>query len=163
MHSSVTNRLESSSVKKKSVSDVPVYPIDWNPKFEVEPLDLHALRQYRLNRVRKLLKEHDCMGGLFFNPINIRYATDSSNMQVWTLHNPSRYLYVAVDGPVVLFDYHGCGHLSDKLGTVDEVRGAVSHFYFQNGVYTEDRAQIFGEQIAELVKRFPLFDYTFQC
>jgi len=41
---------------------------------------------------------------VFFDPINIRYTTDTSNMQVWALHNPVRYAFVPFEGPVVLFE-----------------------------------------------------------
>jgi len=60
------------------------------------------------------------------DPINIRYATDTSNMQVYALHNPCRYVYVPVEGSVVLFDFKACGHLSADHPTVDEVREATS-------------------------------------
>ena len=33
-------------------------------------------------------------------------------MQVWCLHNPARYAFVATEGPVIVFDFHGCEHLS---------------------------------------------------
>ena len=99
--------------------------------------DMAALRRYRLARVREQLVRRDYAGIVLFDPINIRYATDSSNMQVWVLHNPVRYCFVPAQGPVVLFDFHGCAHLSRGLDTVDEVRHARAWSYF----FVADRMQ----------------------
>ena len=61
-------------------------------------VDVTALRHERLARLRAILKQADVAAGLFFDPINIRYATGVSNMQVWCLHNPTRYAFVATEG-----------------------------------------------------------------
>ena len=52
-------------------------------------VDLARLRACRLGRVRDKLAARDIAACLLFHPINIRYATDTTNMQVWTLHNPA--------------------------------------------------------------------------
>src|SRR4051794_40088474 len=57
----------------------------------------------RLARVRAELAKFDYAAALLSDPINIRYATGSRNMAVWTLHAPGRYVFVPVEGPVVLF------------------------------------------------------------
>ncbi len=66
--------------------------------------DLPAMRTYRIERIRAELRRRDLAGVLLYDPINIRYATDSTNMQLWVAHNPTRHCFVATDGPVVLFD-----------------------------------------------------------
>src|SRR3546814_10768051 len=91
------------------------------------------LRAWRLGRLRQELKARDYAGALLYDPINIRYACDVRNMQVWCLHNAARYVFVPTEGPVVLFDFHNCAHLSDGNETVAEVRPAVSWFYFAAG------------------------------
>ncbi len=116
-------------------------------------VDLEALRAYRLQRVRDQLRQRDVVACLLFDPINIRYATDVTNMQVWTLHNPARYLFVPVEGPVVLFDYHTCGHLSDGFDTVDEVRPAKSVFYYGAGPRLAEKAAAFADEIDALMRR----------
>lgn len=45
---------------------------------------------------------------LLYDPINIRYAFDSSNMMVWTAHNPVRYALILAGGPAILFVLPGC-------------------------------------------------------
>ena len=83
-------------------------------------LDLATLRQERLERLRVILKQADVAGALFLDPINIRYATDTTNMQVWCLHNPTRYVFVATEGPVILFEFATCEHLAVGIETIDE-------------------------------------------
>jgi Xaa-Pro aminopeptidase len=117
------------------------------------PVDMVALRAYRLARVRAELKARDYAGLLLFDPINIRYATGSRNMAVWTLHNPARYCFVATEGPVVLFDFHNCEHLSDGLETVDEVRATCAWYYFSAGPRVAEKARRWAREIADLVRR----------
>ena len=118
-----------------------------------DEVDLKAMRAYRLDRVRAELRRRDYAAVVLYDPINIRYATDSSNMQVWILHNAARYALVPTDGPVVLFDFHGCAHLSDGLGTVDEVRPAQSWYYFAAGPRVVERAGLWAAEIDDLVRR----------
>jgi Xaa-Pro dipeptidase len=113
--------------------------------------DLDAMRRYRLGRLRAQLSRSGYGGALLTDPINVRYATDSTNMQVWCLHNLVRYAYVATDGPVVLFDFHGSDHLSDHLELVDEVRHGRSWFYFETGSNTAAAAEAWAKEIAVLV------------
>ena len=49
--------------------------------------NMTKIREYRLKRVREKLVEFDCAGILLYDPLNIRYATDSTNMSLWTSHN----------------------------------------------------------------------------
>jgi Xaa-Pro aminopeptidase len=73
-------------------------------------------------------------------------------MQLWVAHNPTRHCFVATEGPVVLFDYFSCEHLSDHAGVVDEVRPAVSWTYLYGGELTEGRVRRWAAPIAELVR-----------
>jgi Xaa-Pro dipeptidase len=114
--------------------------------------DLPAMRKYRLERIRAELKRRGYAGALLYDPVNIRYATDSTNMQLWVAHNPTRHCFVAVEGPVVLFDYFSCEHLSDHSGVVDEVRPAVSWMYLYGGELSDRRVKRWAGPIADLVR-----------
>jgi Xaa-Pro dipeptidase len=114
--------------------------------------DLRALRAARLGRLRRQLARHDCAGIVIADPINLRYATDAANMQVWCLHNPARYAFVATEGPVILFDFHGCAHLSAHLELIDEVRPARAWYYFNSGARVAEHARRWAAEIAELVR-----------
>ena len=109
-------------------------------------------RTYRLGRIREQLLRHDCSAILLYDPINIRYATDVSNMQIWMMHNASRYALIFADGPSLLFDYKGAEHLAKGFATVDEVRPALSWFYFATGNRTEERAAVWADDIADLLR-----------
>jgi Xaa-Pro aminopeptidase len=120
---------------------------------DTEPhIDMVALRAYRLERVREQLRHRDYAGAVLYDPINIRYATGSRNMAVWTMHNAVRYCFIATEGPVVVFDFHDCEHLSAGLETVDEVRPAVAWYYFGAGPRLAERAKTWASEIADLVK-----------
>lgn len=124
---------------------------EWRKAGIADP-DLSAMRRYRLERIRSELQRHDYAGVLLYDPVNIRYATDSTNMQVWTAHNPTRYCFVATDGPVVLFEFHNCEHLSDHAGTVDEVRRASSFTYFYGGENTPGHVKRWAAGILDVVR-----------
>ena len=119
------------------------------PETEVDVARMHVQRR---DRLRAKLREIGCAGGLFYDPTNIRYATGTSNMQVYSLHNPCRYVFVATDGPVVLFDFKGCGHLSADYPAVDESRNAVSWYHFVSGDNVGRNAARWADEIEALVR-----------
>lgn len=105
----------------------------------------------RMARLRSAIDDAGCAAGLFFDPINIRYATGTSNMQVYALHNACRYVFVAADGPVVLFEFKGCDHLSADHAVVDEVRRAVSWDHFVAGPRVHEFAARWADEIVALL------------
>jgi len=66
--------------------------------FEGAQPNMQRLRGYRMGRLQAELKRLGYPGVLLFDPINIRYATGSRNMSVWTLHNAARYCFVPAEG-----------------------------------------------------------------
>jgi Xaa-Pro dipeptidase len=116
-------------------------------------LDERRMRAYRLDRVQKELGKRDYAAALLFDPINIRYATGSSNMQVWTLHNAARYAFVPAEGKVVLFETHGCQHLPLGIETIAEIRPAIPWYFFGAGPRSSETVKLWAGEIADLVKR----------
>ena len=114
--------------------------------------DLPALRHYRLDRLQAQIQAHDCAGLLLFDPLNIRYATDTTNMQLWIAHNAARACFVPPMGKIILYDFHSCAHLSAHLPLISEVRGGASFFYFETGDRTTEKAQKFIAEIIELMR-----------
>ncbi|WP_218048751.1 M24 family metallopeptidase [Curvivirga aplysinae] len=114
-------------------------------------IDQVKMRGYRLERTRKLLQEFNIDAAVLFDPLNLRYATGCRNMQVWTSHHLARYVFVPVEGPVVLFDYGGALHLSDNLETIDEARPAKSWDYFGSGHRAEEHAEKWAMEIIDLL------------
>jgi len=111
-----------------------------------------ALHVGRLQRLRAQLEQANCAAGLFYDPINIRYATGTTNMQVYGLHNPCRYVLVPVAGPVTLFEFTLCEHLSMNHPAVDEVRSAVAWYHFAAGPRVEEMAARWCAELVSLLR-----------
>ncbi len=90
------------------------------------PEYLDEVRTYRLNRVREELRHREYAAIVLYDPLNIRYATDVCNMQIWCMHNENHYVFVPADGPVVLFESDNSAHLAESVPTVDEIRPATA-------------------------------------
>ncbi|WP_417228405.1 M24 family metallopeptidase [Amphritea sp.] len=112
-----------------------------------------AARKYRLERVKKQLIEKNCSAILLYDPVNIRYATDSSNMQVWTMHNFARYSLVFAEGPVIQWEFHNCEHLLEGNELIDEIRTAINWSYFGAGSRINEKAQQWASEITKLVQK----------
>ena len=119
----------------------------------ITPPDIPALRAYRLSRLQEQIRKHDCAGLLLFDPLNIRYATDCTNMQLWIAHNPARAVFVPPEGKMILWDFHNCEHLSGHLPLIGELRGGASFFYFETGDQTAKAAKGFAKQIIDVMAK----------
>lgn len=126
---------------------------EWE-KAGIKNPDLNTMRKYRLDRIRQQLRDNDIAGIHLYDPLNIRYAIDTTNMQVWTMHNPVRCLFIATEGPVVLFEFHSCEHLSDHTGLVDEVRPCTAWFYFESGDRCVEFAEKWADDVADLLRQY---------
>ncbi|MBV9521200.1 MAG: aminopeptidase P family protein, partial [Alphaproteobacteria bacterium] len=84
---------------------------------------------------------------------NIRYATGSRNLGIWTMHAPSRAAFVPTEGPVILYEFTSTKHVSEGLETIDEFRPCVPWIYFLAGPRCAEKAEIWAKEIAEAVKR----------
>ena len=113
--------------------------------------DMTKIREYRLKRVREKLVEFDCAGILLYDPLNIRYATDSTNMSLWTSHNAARYALVMTEGPVIIFEFDAHEFLSNHNPLITEVRHAVTYLYFTAGDKSKERAKIWATEIVDIV------------
>jgi Xaa-Pro aminopeptidase len=117
------------------------------------PLEtLKKARAYRQDRLRRELKKHDCAGILLYDPVNIRYALDASNMQLWMAHNASHYALVFAEGPAIDFEYRGSEHVAKGIEIIDEVRTATSWFYFSAGTRLQERLNKWADEIADEVR-----------
>lgn len=111
---------------------------------------LRDVRAYRIGRVQEQLKRHNVPAILLYDPVNIRYATDTSNMQVWCGRNPARYVMVFADGRIVAWEFHSSDHVWDGLDLNVELRSPVSWTFFNAGHEAERRAAIWGAEIIDV-------------
>ncbi|MCH2540605.1 MAG: Xaa-Pro peptidase family protein [Anaerolineales bacterium] len=90
-------------------------------------IDFSALRSNRLARLQQMMHRHGIPICLFYNPANIRYATGTEVMGVWTATTLARYALVPADGAPIMFEYMNSIHVSEKF--VDDVRPAPNWQY----------------------------------
>lgn len=113
--------------------------------------DLQAMRRYRWDRLTRHIVERDYGGVLMFDPLNIRYATDSTNMQLWNTHNPFRAVLLCADGYMVIWDYKNSPFLSTFNPLVHEQRSGADLFYFDRGDKTSVQADVFANEVRQLL------------
>jgi Xaa-Pro aminopeptidase len=124
------------------------------PRIFEDQIDFDRMRLYRLNRVRKQMELYNVGAVILFDPINIRYATDARNMSLFTMHTLTRYVFIPLSGPVILFDYPKAEHLSEHLNTINEIREAVSWDYFSAGEKVHEFATIWVKQVDDLMRNY---------
>ena len=127
---------------------------DFKPKLFQDQISFDRMRKYRLNRVRNQLIKNDIGACILFDPINIRYATDTRNMAIFSFHLMTRYVFIAANGPVILFEYPKCEHIYENNCTIDEVREVTTwdHFSWGNKVY--EKALEWSKIIDDLMKQY---------
>ncbi len=113
--------------------------------------DLDEMRRYRLGRVREQLDLHGYDGCILRDPMNIRYATDTTNMQVWVMHNATRYCWVGADGSVIVWEFFDCDFLAGHNELIDEVRPATTSIYFCAGPRHAEMAQRWAAEILDVI------------
>ena len=113
--------------------------------------DLPAMRAYRHARLVAGTHARDYGGILMFDPLNIRYATDSTNMQVWNTHNAFRACLVCADGYMVVWDYKNAMFLSRFNPLVAEQRSGADLFYFDRGDRIDIAADTFAAEVRDLI------------
>ncbi|MGJ8622193.1 MAG: dimethylsulfonioproprionate lyase DddP [Yoonia sp.] len=114
--------------------------------------DLPAMRAWRHRRLVEAVNARDYGGILMFDPLNIRYATDSTNMQLWNSHNPFRACLVCADGYMVMWDYKNGMFLSKFNPLVNEQRTGADLFYFDRGDALEPAANNFAQEVRDVIR-----------
>jgi len=123
-------------------------------RLKEDEIDFKKLRTYRLDRVKKELEKNNLEACILFDPVNVRYALDSVNMSVYNMHNLTRYCFVPVRGPVILYEYFNCEILSKDLNLIDEIRPAITWDYFSNGDQASLQLKKWINEIEDLSKSY---------
>ena len=119
-----------------------------------DEIDFDKLRSYRLDRVRKELVKNNLEACILFDPVNVRYALDTVNMSVYNMHNLTRYCFVPVNGPTILYEYFNCEILSKHLNLIDEIRPAITWDYFSNGDQANLQLSKWISEVKDLSKNY---------
>jgi Xaa-Pro aminopeptidase len=115
-------------------------------------INLSAVRKYRQGRLRLEMAHYGIDAVILSDPINIRYATGTRNMQVFSQRNAaSRYLLMTADRSI-LFEFTGCMHLADGYETLDEVRPATTASFVAAGPNIVERERAWAATMAEEIK-----------
>ena len=123
-------------------------------RFYEEEINFVELRSYRLNRVKKELEKKNIEACLLFDPVNIRYALDTTNMSIYNMHNLTRYCFIPLNGPVILYEYFNCEDQSNHLNLIDEVRPAITWDYFSYGDQANEQLNKWVKEIKDLTNSY---------
>ena len=113
--------------------------------------NLPRMREFRWKRLTDHIVQRGYGGLLMFDPLNIRYATDSTNMQLWNTHNPFRAVLLCSDGYMVIWDYKNSPFLSEFNPLVKEQRSGADLFYFDRGDKIDIAADKFSNEVRTLI------------
>jgi Xaa-Pro aminopeptidase len=108
-----------------------------------------AARRYRKERMIEQIVLNDCDALLLYDPINIRYVLDVSNMTIWMMHNAFHYALICADGSAYDFAYGGSEHLSAGLEGITNSRSAIV-WTFQDAMGREASDELVARWAAEL-------------
>ena len=114
--------------------------------------NLARMREYRWKRLTQHIVDRGYGGLLIFDPLNIRYVTDSTNMQLWNTHNPFRAVLLCADGYMVIWDYKNSPFLSEFNPLVREQRSGADLFYFDRGDKVDVAADVLSNEIRVLIE-----------
>lgn len=114
--------------------------------------NLTRMREYRWKRLTRAIVDRGYGGLLMFDPLNIRYATDSTNMQLWNTHNPFRAVLLCADGHMVIWDYKNSPFLSTFNPLVREQRSGADLFYFDRGDKVDIAADVLSNEVRVLIE-----------
>ncbi len=124
---------------------------EWQAAGLVLP-NLERMRRARWEKLTRALVDRDYGGLLMFDPMNIRYATDTTNMQLWNSHNPFRAVLLCADGHMVIWEYKQSPFLVEFNPLVRELRPSASFFYSVTGDRSAAAADAFASQVDELMR-----------
>jgi len=117
----------------------------------VEEIDEVAVRTYRQARVRAEMARRDIAAVILSDPVHIRYATGTRNMQVFSMRNaPSRYLLLTANRSI-LFEFTGAEHLGKGFETIDEIRPAFTASFVAAGPHIARREREWAAGMADLI------------
>ncbi len=109
----------------------------------VPDIDLHAVRSYRLGRVRQQLQAAGVDLSIVTNPANLRYTVDFREYQLFQSRIPTAMVWVPAEGPVVAL-----GASNRNLDMVDEYWPSPLLTAFDSGPEFADRAGAFARTLA---------------
>ncbi len=115
------------------------------------PLSRGAV-EHALARTRASLRRHDIAAALLVDPANVRYASGTSTMPVWTMHAIDRYLLVPAEGEPVLWEYAAAPPELVSPHPDLQIRAATSWAVFGHGEQAGSRAALFAADVVGVLR-----------
>src|SRR5215471_17353712 len=113
------------------------------------PVDGARLRTGRLARLQAEMNTRGVEACLLFNDPNIRYATGTSAMPIWSNTTFVRCALVPAEGRPILFDYPNAVHLFRGIKAELDVRPMHAWEFYDD---TEHRAAVFARQTVDALR-----------
>ncbi|MGF1619320.1 MAG: M24 family metallopeptidase [Rhodomicrobiaceae bacterium] len=115
-------------------------------------VDERAVRAYRQKRVREQMAARGIAACILSDAVNIRYATGTRNMQIFTARNaPSRYVLLT-QADCILHEFTGCMHLAHGIETLTEIRPAVTASFVAAGEHIAERETRWADDMADALR-----------
>jgi Xaa-Pro dipeptidase len=108
-----------------------------------------GIQAHRLRRICQRLDAAECTAIVLFDPVNIRYATGTRNMQVWTMHNICRYTVVFASGETVLYELGSSAHLARAQAA--DIRPSLTTDFMAVGNRGPEMARRWAESMISLL------------
>ena len=99
-------------------------------------IDYDRLYAYRLDRIKSQMRDVDAALCILVSPISLRYAVDCRSYQLFQSHVPTTYLFIPLDGPIVIHSVYGPPPM------VDEVREGRGISFFDGGSELNENAKL---------------------
>ena len=115
----------------------------------VDDITQAGIQAHRVSQIKRRLVEADCAAIVLFDPVHIRYATATRNMQVWTMHNSCRYAVLFASGETVLFELPSSAHLAK--GVIDDIRPSLSTDFMAVGSRGAEMGRRWAESMLSLL------------
>jgi Xaa-Pro dipeptidase len=108
-------------------------------------IDLDRLHAYRLQRLKQAMKEAGASMCILVSPISLRYAVDYRTYGLFQSHVPTTYLFVPVDGPVVIHAVYG------QPPSTDAARPGRPLSFFDGGYNLPDAARLLADDVVNFL------------
>ena len=70
------------------------------------------------------------------------------------MHNLTRYCFVPIEGPTILYEYFNCEGLSKHLNLIDEIRPSITWDYFSNGDQSDHQLKKWINEVNDLSNKY---------
>lgn len=108
---------------------------------ELPEINFERLRSYRIERIRDELRKTGAAMCMLVSPISLRYAVDYRTYGLFQSHIPTTYLFVPVEGPIVVYAGYG------DAPQIDDARPGRPITYFDGGSELDEAARLLADDI----------------